>query len=135
MKSEDPAARAERITAELRAATAEAAGMLKDLARAVRQAREAVEGYCATEVQRALDENTRHVQSLVDGWNQEAMTHINGVIERAVARADAQIDAATSIGMLAGAVAGAVARNTRFIDGQPHIVYGAEHGLIPPHST
>lgn len=135
MKSEGPLARAERITAELRAATAEAAGVLKDLTHAVRQARATVEEYCATEVQRALDENTRHVQSLVDSWNEEARTHINGVIDRSVAKANAQIDAATSIGMLAEAVAEAVARNTRFINGEPHIVYGAEHGLIPPHST
>ncbi|HEX3513854.1 MAG TPA: hypothetical protein VHT26_07635 [Trebonia sp.] len=56
MTKESPEARAERILTELRAATAEAAGVLKDLTKAVKSAHAEVEEYLADEVQSALSE-------------------------------------------------------------------------------
>lgn len=56
-KSESPEERAERITAELRAATSEAAGLLKDLKAVQRAARAQVDEYAHHEVARALNES------------------------------------------------------------------------------
>lgn len=61
MSRETPEARAERILAELRAATAEAAGVLKDLQHTIKGARAQVEEYLHDECERALIENTRSV--------------------------------------------------------------------------
>ncbi len=55
MSRESPEARAERILAELREATREAAGVLKDLAAAQKSAREQVDDYLGKGVQDALN--------------------------------------------------------------------------------
>lgn len=58
---ETPEQRAERITAELRDAVREAAGVLKDLRSAMKEARGQVDEYCHGEVQKALDQTTQNV--------------------------------------------------------------------------
>lgn len=134
-RPESPLERAERIGAELRAATQEAAGLLKDLRAAMKEARAQVDEYLHTEVQAVLNANTVHVQSLVDAWNEEARGHVEGVIKRAADRADAIIESASTIASLGEALVDQVARNTRYIDGVPHIIYGVEHGLKAPGTT
>lgn len=53
MAKETPEERAERILAELREATAEAAGVAKDLRAAAKAAREQIDNYLGTEVNNA----------------------------------------------------------------------------------
>lgn len=78
-RPESPEARAERITAELREATREAAGVMKDLQAVIRSARAEVEEYLHTEVVRALEENTASMMRTVRQVTGDHETH---VIER-----------------------------------------------------
>lgn len=76
-RPEDPIARAERITAELRAATSEAAGAVKDLRVAMREAREQVEGYLHDVVQADLDGYTAKWQAGCDAFFAEFICQRN----------------------------------------------------------
>lgn len=134
-RPEPPDQRAERLTAELRTATREAAEVLKDLTRAMRGTRAQVDEYLHDQVQHDLDKNTRLVQSLIDEWNRDMAADMNARIQASVNKASAAIDAATSIQMLVQAVAERVAANTRMIDGQPHIVYGIDRLNDPGTNT
>lgn len=69
MTREDPQARAERITAELRAATAEAAGVLKDLTAVIKSAIDMVDKYAAHEVSRVMNAHLRRAQEISDQWH------------------------------------------------------------------
>lgn len=80
-RHESPEARAERILIELRAATSEAAGVLKDLTKVIASARGRVEEYLHDEVERALIENT---QSMIDTAHKVCAEHEKKVVERVV---------------------------------------------------
>ena len=73
--------RAERIAAELREATREAAGVLKDLRAAVKTARGEVEQYLHDECQRALNQNTAN---MLDTVRQITGDHEARVIRRVI---------------------------------------------------
>ena len=68
MTREDPLERAQRITRELRAATAEAAGVLKDLRATLRGAHEMVDAYAASEVSAVMNTHLQTCQDNVDQW-------------------------------------------------------------------
>lgn len=76
MSRETPEQRAERILAELRAATTEAAGVLKDLQHAIKSARATVEQYTHDEVQKSLDGYTAQWQQAADGFHAEMKADI-----------------------------------------------------------
>lgn len=71
-RPESPLDRAERIGAELRAATQEAAGMLKDLRAAMKEARAQVDEYLHTEVQAALDTTMADLQQVAHSFATDA---------------------------------------------------------------
>lgn len=121
---ESPEARAERITAELRAATAEAAGVLKDLTRVMRGAREQVDDYLHDEVQKACNS---YLQQLQDGAGQfirDHLAHLDEAAAKAARQAQTTITNAQNIKELVDATAQKIAERTIFIDGEPHIAYG-----------
>lgn len=80
-RPESPEARAERILAELREQTREAAGVLKDMQKTIAQARATVEDYLHDECERALIENTR---SVVDAARRVCAEHEAKVIQRVI---------------------------------------------------
>ena len=92
-KSESPEERAERITAELRAATSEAAGLLKDLKAVQRAARAQVDEYAHDEVSRALNEAaeqwgtelTAYLESMRDTVTSH-VTQWTGVVQNEVSK-------------------------------------------------
>lgn len=79
-RQESPTERAERILAELRAATAEAAGVLKDLAAAQKSAREQIDHYLGDEVQKAHKHYTAQWQAgaeqFIADMRQDVTEHI-----------------------------------------------------------
>lgn len=97
MKPEDPLARAERITAELRAVTTEAAGILADLQRTMKQAREQVDGYYSQRVKATLDAHTVQWDRQCFERIQAMVREVNEVAGRAAARAESAIDRALAI--------------------------------------
>lgn len=123
-RAEDPLTRAERIAAELRAATAEAAGILKDLRSEAKRARSQVDEYLHDQVQAAMNHYAEAVQAGCEQFNRDAHADLQRHMDQAVARAGAAIDAAVGIEQLATAVAREVAAHTVFVDGGPTIVYG-----------
>lgn len=82
MSREDPLARAERITAELRVATAEAAGVLKDLHAVIKAARTMADQYAAHEVSRVMNEHLRRCQSLADTWYADMVQDHNTTMDK-----------------------------------------------------
>lgn len=80
-RAESPEARAERILAELRAATSEAAGVLKDLTAVIKSARAMVDEYLHDECERALNENTANMLAEVRRVTGE---HEQTVIKRVI---------------------------------------------------
>lgn len=80
--AEDKLDRAERIAGELRAATAEAAGVLKDLTAAIRRARAQVDEYAAHEVERVMKLHLDTCQAAVDQWYKDMVANVNQINER-----------------------------------------------------
>jgi hypothetical protein len=76
-KSETSAERGERIVAELREATAEAAGVLKDLTATLGKARAMIDQYAATQVETVMNGYLKLCQKAVDGWNAEMQADMN----------------------------------------------------------
>lgn len=104
MSRESPEARAERILAELREATREAAGVLKDLARAQAEAHRQVEDYAHDEVERALAKYTTRWQAEADRFHAEMKAdiaeHITGytaVVKNEISRTAIFKEAVTQI--------------------------------------
>lgn len=124
MSKESPEARAERILAELRAATAEAAGVLKDLNTARTAARKQVDEYLHAEVEKALNGYVAQVEEHGLRIVKLASAEVNRVSKNAVDRATETINAAITIEVLAEAVAREVARHTQYVNGEPQIIYG-----------
>jgi hypothetical protein len=90
---ESPDQRAERILAELRAATSEAAGVLKDLRAAQKSAREQVDDYLGKGVQDALNfykaEVERVGQHYMDLYKKDLTEHLTGwtaVVQNEISR-------------------------------------------------
>ena len=125
MSRESAEQRAERLVAELRAASAEAAGVVKDLRRAMKEARVQVEDYIHDSVQAALDDYVAQLGKDAGEVKQQAATDIETFVQARVKQAQAMVEAAATLEILAGAVAREVARHTQFIDGEPVIVYDA----------
>lgn len=86
MTRESPEARAERILGELRAATAEAAGVVKDLERVIRLARERVDEYAIPQIDAKVNETAADIRrdylALAQSWQEK----INVVFETYDAR-------------------------------------------------
>lgn len=80
-RNETPEARAERLIAELRAATSEAAGVLKDLQHTIKSARSQIDEYLHDECARALNENN---DNLLDEVHRITNEHEAKVIARVV---------------------------------------------------
>lgn len=80
-RAESPEARAARILAELREATSEAAGMLKDLTKVIASAHNEVEEYLHNEVEHALADYHR---TLVAKTQQLTSEHEAKVIQRVI---------------------------------------------------
>ena len=123
----DPLERAERILADLRTATREAAGVLKDLRRAMREAHEQVEGYYVTRVKADLDAHTRTWQAGVDQWWADAKADLTRTVDDAIAKAEPIIINASRLEMLCEAVAREVAAHTVYTEDGPHVDYSVEN--------
>lgn len=133
-RTEDPAARAERILGELREATTEAAGVLKDLRAAMKQARDQVDGYYSERVKVDLDRHTQSWQAEIDQWWREAKADLQRIVSNAIAKAEPVIINASRLEALCKAVAEEVAAHTVYTEHGPHVDYAVEHrppGLIP----
>lgn len=103
-RQESPEARAERILAELREATREAAGVLKDLAAAQKSAREQIDDYLHDEVERVLAKYTTTWQEGADQFHAEMKAdiaeHITGytaVVKNEISRTAIFKEAVTQI--------------------------------------
>lgn len=105
----DPIERGGRLLAELREATSEAAGLVGDLRRAMREARAQVDEYLHTEVQKSLDQTTELWQTLALDRAREIVTDINRTAETARSLAEAAIDRATGIQVMAARLADLIA--------------------------
>lgn len=77
-RAESPEARAERIIGELRAATADAAGVVKDLERVAKLARAQIDEYLPREVERIVNTYVAQVQGDLDQWQLDMHTEISG---------------------------------------------------------
>ena len=73
-RAEDPLARAERITRELREATAEAAGILKDLKVVIKSGRAQIDEYAQGEIARAPNE-------AADQWHGEVRGYLGDLAD------------------------------------------------------
>lgn len=80
-RAESPEARARRIIEELREATRDAAGALKDLQAAARQARSQVDEYLGDECQAALDKTN---ENLIAEMRRVQAEHEKKVIQRVI---------------------------------------------------
>jgi len=92
---ENPLERAERITRELRAATAEAAGVLKDLQHTIASARGKIDEYAATELQKVCDAHFDRVQAIADQWHQDMIANFKELNAAAVQRHDTMVSSLT----------------------------------------
>jgi hypothetical protein len=92
---ESAEARAERITLELRAATSEAAGAVKDLALVLASARKMVDEYAAREIERVMNLHLVKCQESVDQWYRDMVKNVDAVrarVDEAEANLGAQLD-------------------------------------------
>lgn len=128
----DPAERAERLLTELREATAEAAGVVKDLRRAMKEAREQVDGYYSAKVKASLDEHTATWTEEIDQWWSDAKTDVKKITAAAVKKSNEIIYHAATIEQLCQAVATEVAAHTVYTDEGPVIHYDVDHRGIEP---
>lgn len=103
-RPESPEARSERILAELRDATREAAGVLKDLKAAQAEARKQVDEYARGEVERVLARYTTEWQAGADEFHAEMKAdiaeHITGytaVVKNEISRTAIFKEAVTQI--------------------------------------
>lgn len=92
MTKESAEARAERITRELRAATVEAAGVLKDLTTALAGARKMADQYAAHQVETVMNGYLKLCQSAVDQWNADMQADVARLQEMAAKRTQEIID-------------------------------------------
>lgn len=81
-RQESAEERAQRITAELRTATSQAAGVLRDLERVIKNARHLVDEYAANEVSRVMNHHLAQMQALADQWNRDMFADHARVMKR-----------------------------------------------------
>lgn len=130
MKPEDPLARAERITAELRAATSEAAGMLKDLEHAAKQARAQVDEYLNGQMAGTIAAAHREMRARAQRYLLDMLGRIEGRALESIALAEEAIATANTLEVLTSRVSEEICRHTVYIDGEPRIAFGV---TISPH--
>jgi hypothetical protein len=133
-RAEDPVARAERVTAELREASREAAGVLKDLRVLMKSAREQVDGYYSANVKAALDEHTQTWTADVDQWWSDAKADLQRMVDLAIKQAGPVIVNASRLEALCQAIAEEVAAHTVYTEDGPYVDYAVDHrqpGLEP----
>lgn len=128
MKSEDPLARAERITAELRAATAEAAGVLKDLERGMKAARVQVGEYLAGQMADTIAAAHRDMRARASRYLMDMLNQIQGRALEAIASAEEAIAVANTLDVLVSTVSAEICKHTVYIDGQPRVMFGVTIG-------
>lgn len=97
MTREAPEERAARILAELRAATAEAAGVLKDLKAAAKAARVQADDYLGQGVNEALLHYKAEVEQVAQHYNTECHKDLTRMAKTYVDRAEIAINNAISI--------------------------------------
>lgn len=83
MTKETTDQRGERIAAELRAATREAAGVLKDMQSTLAKARDLVDRYAATRIEEVMNGYLKQCQAAVDGWNTDMQADVNRLQQKA----------------------------------------------------
>lgn len=118
-RAEDPLARAERITAELRAATSAAAGMLKSLEAASKLARRQVDGYLGRGVTDVVNARNATLQEEIHAFAKAARADVEKYVAEAVERAQDALERAATIEYLCRVVATIVASATEYTDEGP----------------
>lgn len=129
MARPSPEERAQKLLAELREATSEAAGVVKDLHRAMREARAQVDEYLHDRVQADLDAHTASWQSDAQAFVDQARADTQHHAQPAVERAQSAIDKAASIEVLSELLAARMAAIYRRTPEGPGVLdYGSELG-------
>lgn len=123
-RTEDPAARAERILGELRGATAEAAGVLKDLRAATKEARTQVDQYLVDQVADTIAAVHRDLRARATRYLMDMLGQIENRALQAIASAEETIATASTIDVLLSYTADALCRNTIYVDGMPVVKFG-----------
>jgi ElaB/YqjD/DUF883 family membrane-anchored ribosome-binding protein len=123
-RQESPTERAERILTELRAATSEAAGVLKDLQAAAKDARKQVDEYASANMTRSLNNLLDQLNKGGNKFIADHLAHLDERAERVARQAETTIKNAGTIDALVKATAQAIAERTIWIDGEPHTSYG-----------
>lgn len=118
-RAEDPLDRAERITAELRKATTEAAGMLKSLEAASKLARSQVDGYLGRGAKDIVTAYDDRLHEEIYGLTEAARATVKKDMDAGLASAQAALDAVASIDYLCRLVAAVVAAATEYTDQGP----------------
>jgi ElaB/YqjD/DUF883 family membrane-anchored ribosome-binding protein len=124
MSRETPEQRAERILAELRAAASEAAGVLKDLQAAAKDARRQVDEYASKNMTQSLNDLLEQLNAGGRKFIVDHLAHLDEQAERVARQAETTIKNAGTIDALVRATAEAIAERTIFVDGEPMISYG-----------
>jgi hypothetical protein len=120
-RTEDPLARAERIMTELREVTREAAGVLKSLQVAAKNAREQVDGYLAAEVQTAINHYTTVNQQHADQFSKDLIADLARFTHEQMLAVEGQVRAAATIDHLCRLIAMAVADATTIGPDGPYL--------------
>lgn len=123
-KAEDPIDRAERVTRELREATREAAGVLKDLQAATRTARTQVDEYYEDKVRTTLDAHTRDWDAQLIERLKNMTRSVNETAAGVRDRAEAAITNATTVEGAAQHLATLIAARMREYPDGHRISYG-----------
>lgn len=123
-RAESPEQRAERILTELREATSEAAGVLRDLLRAGRTAREQVDDYLGKGVQDALNHYKTEVETVAQHYAAEARKDVESFSTKAIKRATTSIDNAVAVEAAAEVLAARIARLIKTKDGASVLDFG-----------
>jgi len=123
-RAEDPLARAERITAEMRAATSEAAGVLKDLRAAMKQAREQVDGYLVEQMADTIAAVHREMRARAQRYLLDMLGKIEGRAFEAIALAEETIATANTLDVLVDRTTAELCKHTIYVDGYPVVKFG-----------
>ena len=118
-RAEDPLARAERITAELRKATTEAAGMLKSLEAAAKSARSQVDGYLGRGAKDIVSAYDDRLHEEIYSLTEAARAKVQKDMDAGVAAAQAAVTTAGTIDHLCRVIAVVVAAATDYTEQGP----------------
>jgi len=123
-RAEDPISRAQRITAELREATTDAAGVLKDLRAASKAGRAQVDNYLVDQMAEAIAGVHREMRARAQRYLLDMLGRIEVRALEAIASAEETIAVANTIDVLVSRVAEELCRHTIYVDGQPVVKFG-----------